>query len=241
MKKEKNKNRNNDIRPEYVKLTGREQIYSLDINEPIDTDTTEREIVPQLFWPVYEYVMDRPYYDNNINFKVRDQLSFPGFENYCRSIDCLLRCKENKYTRNVFVRTVFMDSLRRAKTAYIIDQFFGEEEYNSILSNLTMGAYYVLEKLFIICGRNYECLNNRVKQRNQEEKYIRTEIRVANLGVVESRYFDIHDRFALLDDEIWHFGWTVGGIGSVLTAYSRGWKDINSEFKKYLDRIVNPG
>ncbi|MDP2501399.1 hypothetical protein BCT47_23505 [Vibrio splendidus] len=33
----------------------------------------------------------------------------------------------------------------------------------------------------------------------------------------------IHDRFAIIDDELWHFGATVGGFHSQVSAASRGW------------------
>lgn len=33
----------------------------------------------------------------------------------------------------------------------------------------------------------------------------------------------IHDRFAIIDDELWHFGGTVGGFNSKLSVASRGW------------------
>ncbi|MGH3630583.1 MAG: hypothetical protein ACRDRL_24470 [Sciscionella sp.] len=33
----------------------------------------------------------------------------------------------------------------------------------------------------------------------------------------------VHDRFAIVDDELWHFGATVGGLHSKLNAASRGW------------------
>lgn len=42
---------------------------------------------------------------------------------------------------------------------------------------------------------------------------------------VKGTFFEIHDRFVLLDDEIWHFGGAVGGVNLHLTAYSRGWID----------------
>jgi len=38
-----------------------------------------------------------------------------------------------------------------------------------------------------------------------------------------SRVFDIHDRFAVIDDELWHFGATVGGFHPSVNAASRGW------------------
>ncbi|HCE2222820.1 TPA: hypothetical protein NJ360_004333 [Vibrio parahaemolyticus] len=33
----------------------------------------------------------------------------------------------------------------------------------------------------------------------------------------------IHDRFAIIDDELWHFGATVGGFHSLVSAATRGW------------------
>lgn len=38
-----------------------------------------------------------------------------------------------------------------------------------------------------------------------------------------SQVFDIHDRFAVIDDELWHFGATVGGFHTSVNAASRGW------------------
>lgn len=34
----------------------------------------------------------------------------------------------------------------------------------------------------------------------------------------------IHDRFAIIDDELWHFGGTVGGFQASVSAASRGWR-----------------
>ncbi len=34
---------------------------------------------------------------------------------------------------------------------------------------------------------------------------------------------EIHDRFAIIDNELWHFGATVGGLHPSLNAASRGW------------------
>lgn len=34
----------------------------------------------------------------------------------------------------------------------------------------------------------------------------------------------VHDRFAIIDDELWHFGATVGGFHSSVNAATRGWR-----------------
>ena len=33
----------------------------------------------------------------------------------------------------------------------------------------------------------------------------------------------VHDRFAIIDNELWHFGATVGGLHSLVNAATRGW------------------
>lgn len=38
----------------------------------------------------------------------------------------------------------------------------------------------------------------------------------------------IHDRFAIIDDELWHFGATVGGFHTSVNAASRGWSAVDS-------------
>lgn len=47
----------------------------------------------------------------------------------------------------------------------------------------------------------------------------------------------LHDRFAVLDDELWHFGATVGGSHPALSACSRGWSDEDVGFSVLFDQI----
>lgn len=39
---------------------------------------------------------------------------------------------------------------------------------------------------------------------------------------------ELHDRFAIIDNELWHFGATVGGAHRSINAFSRGW-DANEK------------
>jgi hypothetical protein len=38
-----------------------------------------------------------------------------------------------------------------------------------------------------------------------------------------SKFPYVHDRFAIIDNELWHFGATVGGLHSSVNAATRGW------------------
>lgn len=58
--------------------------------------------------------------------------------------------------------------------------------------------------------------NHSVRRRTRCNIEIRTHL---------TQKFDfIHDRFAIIDDELWHFGGTVGGFHAKVSAASRGWR-----------------
>lgn len=45
---------------------------------------------------------------------------------------------------------------------------------------------------------------------------------------------DLHDRFAIVDDELWHFGATVGGCHRSVNAFSRGWSAAETHAEDYF-------
>ncbi len=51
----------------------------------------------------------------------------------------------------------------------------------------------------------------------------------------------IHDRFAIVDDELWHFGATVGGFHASVSAASRGWRAADHGAIDFFKEIWNLG
>lgn len=51
----------------------------------------------------------------------------------------------------------------------------------------------------------------------------------------------IHDRFAIVDDELWHFGGTVGGFHATVSATSRGWRAADHGAIDFFEEIWNAG
>ncbi|MDH5975194.1 hypothetical protein L8R98_00225 [Vibrio splendidus] len=49
----------------------------------------------------------------------------------------------------------------------------------------------------------------------------------------------VHDRFAIIDDELWHFGATVGGFHSQVSAASRGWDAHHHGAVTFFDSAWN--
>lgn len=45
----------------------------------------------------------------------------------------------------------------------------------------------------------------------------------------------VHDRFAIVDDELWHFGATVGGFHSSVNAATRGWSAADAGAIEFFD------
>jgi hypothetical protein len=72
-------------------------------------------------------------------------------------------------------------------------------------------------------GRIRTLFNERVaainRQAQRRARVARIEIRFS-LG---SSFPYVHDPFAIIDNELWHFGATVGGLHSLVNAATRGW------------------
>lgn len=86
---------------------------------------------------------------------------------------------------------------------------------------------------------------NKFQQRAQEinnqavrrEKACRIELR---MHLTRDCDF-VHDRFAIIDDELWHFGGTVGGFHSKVSAASRGWRAADHGAISFFEEIWNAG
>ena len=58
-----------------------------------------------------------------------------------------------------------------------------------------------------------------------------------NLNKVEREVPDIHDRFAVIDDVLWHCGATVGGLHSAINAMSFGWSAHTTHAIDFFDQL----
>lgn len=48
---------------------------------------------------------------------------------------------------------------------------------------------------------------------------------------------DVHDRFAVVDDQLWHFGATVGGAHRSVNAFSFGWDAAAARAKEFFEEV----
>lgn len=63
-----------------------------------------------------------------------------------------------------------------------------------------------------------------------------TTLCVIELRCTLTQNFDyVHDRFAIIDDELWHFGATVGGFHSKVSAATRGWRASDHGAEEFFE------
>ena len=53
-----------------------------------------------------------------------------------------------------------------------------------------------------------------------------------------SSMVDVHDRFALIDRKIWHFGAAIGAMHRSFNAFSGPWEDKDDEMKGFFHKLV---
>lgn len=57
-----------------------------------------------------------------------------------------------------------------------------------------------------------------------------------------SKFPYVHDRYAIIDNELWHFGATVGGLHSLVNAVTRGWDaEAHEAVRFFNDAWVGDG
>jgi hypothetical protein len=125
----------------------------------------------------------------------------------------------------------FWGKALNAHSIRIMDTHFGTKEMRFLRDKLEGAKSLKVLKIFCSSdkksieaerARYFEDLKEFLRL-NDKNKQI--EMKVFKNG----RFPFLHDRFAAIDNELWHFGSTVGGLHNSLTAYSRGWdaKDHN--------------
>lgn len=206
-----------------------------EIDEIVETGETDLKCnrYPKLYWPIYDYDPTR----ENVMIE-KDMDYFPGIVEIKNSFYCAqnwLRQRDRKILRRDgdFWRCFFT-----SQEAYIVDRFFSIDEYESLFDLMCEQVTSSLNMISILCLNHFNEIKSRNRNRNGKKEDIQVIVNVFNMENVEGTFFEIHDRFVLLDDEIWHFGGTVGGVNLHLTAYSRGWIDRDRRFKGYLNEII---
>lgn len=192
---------------------------------------------PKLFWPVYVL--------NDLSLTKYQYDDFPGDQTMRQSFMDIKRWKlpedtvsdwdVRDYIHFSDTKNEFWNCLLSGRISYIVDKKYSEREL-SLLSALLKSRKTRAEarRIVIFCGNMRQCSDLRNVKDSQT---VHADIEIYSM---EASHLEksIHDRFVIIDGEIWHFGCTAGGIYPALTAYSRGWFDRDEKFRTYIEMMI---
>ena len=129
--------------------------------------------------------------------------------------------KPNLFFPSIDKSSDFNQDLERCSRKYA-EQFWGKK----------IATFFWLE---FSRSKNIEYLKKYLKKDShltvytgKEIKTVKEKLKSINNNNIElysvQDKLEIHDRYAILDSELFHFGSTVGGFEKHFTAYSRGWE-----------------
>lgn len=189
--------------------------------------------------------MPQPSKGTNINLEKKEQfkedpkLYFPtklynGFEFMGTEIsqidyDYIKSFNSCRMYEQIYGSQYFWEKFKNSKEITIIDKYLSEKELNKIIDiiehweskNLLtdqikfLSIYLYKPKIDKETKKIYKKIKEMMNNKFQ-------------IYSTKNEYEDlIHDRFAILDEETFHFGGTVGGYQQGFTAFSCGWSDKN--------------
>lgn len=145
----------------------------------------------------------------------------------------------------------FGDAVSQAEERiWIIDEQIFKPDKGSLEDRINQILQWLPNQLAAndirILTKSYPTQDELAKQfADHANKINRSSSRRAGQCVIEVRFtlnqfFDyIHDRFAIIDDELWHFGATVGGFHSKVSAATRGWRASDHGAEEFFELAWN--
>lgn len=136
----------------------------------------------------------------------------------------------------------FWDSIRAAHTRiYFYDRHFGPSDLCRVLQVLKHRQQFIDAGTikFLIIANLAEQAGEFKRQflrllNSKEHLPARIDISILSTNGDDQ----VHDRFALVDNNIWHFGVKVGSMHKSISACSGPWKDENERMKLFFHGLV---
>lgn len=189
-----------------------------------------------------------------VETKFTPKLLIPSEEPYLDGahyhFPCFGSIKLRRNTQNVRLVEEFKKAISTAQRVWIIDKhLFSEDGKNPIHTQRikkVVGWFYTdqIQTIRILTGHHDDQAEIEKEFKVLEEIVTGARARVDTPLKVELSFclknFDyIHDRFAIIDDELWHFGATVGGFHRDVNAASRGWRADTHKAVQFFDTAWN--
>lgn len=190
-----------------------------------DVKTGQWPYKPEFLWPCFD--------DSAEPFE-NDKVCFGGKEMVRKNKRCFTLIAEKQNYAPGSSR--FWRRFAESNDIVLVDMFFTIEQYMRIYHELRKLNKTLDKKPKIIhmyCGPDKEKEILEVHNRKQKEHVSMYNFYQVNVCCFYE-YYNVHDRFAIMDQEIWHFGAAIGGMHGKLAAFSHGWKDEGNLLHDYF-------
>ncbi len=200
----------------------------------------ERKLIPKLIWPCYEYNCNGA--ELKDSFRELDRECFPGMEKLSTShlvFKSVCGTDDEPVSEGVSPGSQeFWDAFSQSESVVFADKFFSPSNYRRMIIELErknsskQGSDEM--NIFIFCLKTISDLEKCHKEfkKKKQSIYERFSIKIGKL--IDAGSIHIHDRFAIMDGEIWHCGAAVGGMHGSLNALSRGWLDKDNQLYEFF-------
>ncbi|MBF8274642.1 MAG: hypothetical protein HW380_3747 [Magnetococcales bacterium] len=136
----------------------------------------------------------------------------------------------------------FWEAALMAETILVLDLQFDEPAMRVWRDWLISCPY--LTNLVMIIGKKDDSKMIRKQFTNLESRIKQSKMnRLGEILLIQKlvpkKYPFLHDRFAVTDGELWHFGGTVGGVHNGLTAVSRGWRANECRALHFFENLLH--
>lgn len=208
--------------------------FNIDDSTLSSDNLTKIPLTPALIWPNFEF--------SNMSNKIieKDEHEFCYFSgwntqlaNYDTFKSIYQICPGS---------SEFWEKFRESKDIIFWDKFFDEDairrvdhELKLVTSNILGDKIY--KEIYILCENDYDKITKIYEDLKDYSIDVYKKNMIKIYKVKNADWF--HDRFAIMDQEIWHCGSTPGGIERCLNALSRGWYDRDNRLRKFFLEAVH--
>lgn len=149
---------------------------------------------------------------------------------------------EQAYRNNhrcVFGSLAFLSALRTAQILRVVDPKFDRRDGAEPLERALRQSGLVQVRLLTGSHQGAQEWCTKMRKLLGERAQSGVPVVEWKTTLEAKRVFEVHDRFALVDDELWHFGATVGGAHRSINAYSRGWDAGKTRAIEFFEEAWN--
>lgn len=202
---------------------------------------TESSLTPKIMWGCIAGGSPSFTTDMRIITSRKDYTNEPYLENFKQSIQ--------SSTERVWIMDPYLFEPEGPKNTKHLNRNSQKSRCEAILDWFHLGLSASDIKILTKANANspdvkeiIDCFEKRAIDINSETSNRGRNCQILINTNLINKFDYVHDRFAIVDNELWHFGATVGGFHSQVNAVSRGW-DANStkaiEFFELAWRVCN--